>query len=272
MSDEKDPQVDASGSAGDAGGLEPEVEGPTGAGAIIGPFLNAILAPAQTFKALDVKPALAWWIVAWIAVLSTILAVINLPITQRATLAVTRAQLQASGQELSPEQLQQASTRITTVVTVMTYLSSVQIVLLIALTALLLWVLAAIMGGKGASFGRAFSVTAAAAVIHPFLYGIYATIILNMNPPEIRRPADAATLAPTLGLDLLLSGPDTPLWLNVVYMRIDLFNLWWMALIVIGSMAMLKLSKAQGIAAAVLIWGFYVLFAVGGALLQGMAG
>jgi len=58
----------------------------------------------------------------------------------------------------------------------------------------------------------------------------------------------------------------------VVYMRIDLFNLWWMALIVIGSMAMLKLSKAQGIAAAVLIWGFYVLFAVGGALLQGMAG
>ena len=269
MSDERDPRADAPETAtgGTPGNLKPEVEAPTGAGAIFGPFFNAILAPAQTFKDLDAKPALAWWIVLWIAVLSTILAVINLPITQRVMVAVTRAQLQAQGQEMSPEQLNQMASTMTTFGTVAAYGSSVIIVLMIAVTALVLWVLASIMGGKGATFGRTFGVAAAAAVIRPFLYSVYVTIILNMNPPEIRRPQDATTMTPTLGLDLVLAGPDTPLWLVAIYQRIDLFNLWWMALIVMGSMAVLKLSKGQGIAAAVVIWVLGTLIAVAGAVL-----
>lgn len=273
MSDERDPGAGApeTATAGAPGGLHPEVEVPTGAAAFFGPFFNAILAPAQTFRALDAKPALAWWIVAWIAVLSTILSVINLPITQRVMVAVTRAQLQASGRELSAEELQQAAQGMATFGTIAAYASSVFVVLMIAVTALVLWVLASIMGGKGATFGRTFGVAAAAAVIRPFLYSVYVTIILNMNPPEIRRPQDAATMTPTLGLDLVLAGPDTPVWLEVIYQRIDLFNLWWMALIVMGSMAVLKLSKGQGIAAAVVIWLLGTLIAVGGALLQGLA-
>ncbi len=275
MSDERSPRADTPEPQSPATGVDrSQLDGdaPQGAAAMVGPFFNAILAPAQTFKAIDARPALAWWIVAWIAVLSTILAVINLPITRRVMVAATRAQLLASGQEVSPEQLQQMASTMSTFGTVAAYASSVFVVLMIALTALVLWVLAAIMGGKGATFARAFGVAAAAAVIRPFLYSIYVTIILNLNPPEIRRPQDASTMTPTLGLDLLLAGPDTPVWLTVIYQRIDLFNLWWMALIVIGSMAVLKLSKGQGIAAAVVLWLLGTLFAVAGAVLGSLGG
>ena len=274
MSEELDPQAGEPGGepegydyrTGVAGG-EPE-EVPRGFAAIAGPFLNAIVAPAQCWEALDARPALSAWIVGWIAVLSTVLAVINLPITQQVMVAATRAQMQAQGSEMSAEQLEQMQQSMMTLGTVAAYASSIFLLILVALTALVIWVLAAIMGGRGASFGRSFGVAAAAGVVRPFLYSLYVTIILQMNPPEIRRPEDIAAMTPTLGLDLLLSGPDTPVWLNALFQRIDLFNVWWAVLIVGGSMALLKLSKTQGIVIALLIWLFGTLIAMGGAVLQ----
>jgi hypothetical protein len=181
--------------------------------------------------------------------------------------AASRAQIQARGSEMSAEQLEQMRQGMMTVGTVAAYASSIFLLILIAVTALVIWVLAAIMGG-GATFGRSFGVAAAAGVVRPFLYSLYATIILQMNPPEIRRPEDIATMTPTLGLDLLLSGPDTPAWLNAVFQRIDLFNIWWAVLIVGGSMALLKLSRTQGIVIALIIWLFGTIMAMGGAVLQ----
>lgn len=271
-SNELDPQEAAPQADADApDDSQPEVEEPTGAAAIFGPFFNAILAPAQCWAAIDAKPKLAAWIVVWIAMFSTVLAVINLPITQQVMVQSARAQQRAAGQEVSAEQLQQAAELMTTLGTVIAYASSLVILLLIAFTALVIWVLASIMGGTGSTFGRAFGVAAGAAVIRPFLYNIYATIILNMNPPEIRRPEDASTITPTLGLDLLLAGPDTPVWLEVIYQRIDLFNFWWLALIVSGSMVVLKLRQRQAITLAGLMWLVGTLFAVGMAMLRGLA-
>ncbi|HEX9698172.1 MAG TPA: YIP1 family protein [Acidobacteriota bacterium] len=278
MSEELDPQAGEpggepegydyrTGMAGDVAGGEP-AEAPRGFAAIVGPFLNAIVAPAQCWEALDARPALSAWIVGWIAVLSTVLAVINLPITQQVMVAATRAQMQAQGSEMSAEQLERMQQSMMTFGTVAAYASSIFLLVLVALTALVIWVLAAIMGGSGATFGRSFGVAAAAGVVRPFLYSLYVTIILQMNPPEIRRPEDIAAMTPTLGLDLLLSGPDTPVWLNAIFQRLDLFNLWWAVLIVGGSMALLKLSKTQGIVIALLIWLFGTLIAMGGAVLQ----
>jgi hypothetical protein len=273
MSEEFDPQVGATGPEQDGfddrglvPGGEPD-EAPRGFAAIVGPFLNAIVAPGQCWGALDARPVLSAWIAGWIAVLSTVLAVINLPITQQVMVAASRAQLQARGSEVSAEQLEQMQQGMMTFGTALAYASSIFLLVLIALTALVIWVLAAIMGGSGATFGRSFGVAAAAGVVRPFLYSVYATIILQMNPPEIRRPEDIATMTPTLGLDLLLSGPDTPVWLNALFQRIDLFNLWWAVLIVGGSMALLKLSRTQGIVIALIIWLFGTIIAMGGAVL-----
>ena len=78
-------------------------------------------------------------------------------------------------------------------------------------------------------------------------------------------------MVPTLGLDLILAGPDTPVWLEVLMQRIDLFSLWWAYLIVAGSVAVLKLRQGQAIIVAALIWLLFTLFAMGGALVQGLA-
>jgi hypothetical protein len=254
-----------------AGNSEFAPEPPSGIGAIAGPFFNAILAPTEAFKAIDARPALSWGIIAWIAVISTVLAVINLPITQQVMVASARASIQASGREIPPEQLRQMSEQMVTFGTIAAYASSIFVILLIGVTALILWVMASVMGGRGSTFGRAFGVAAVAAVVRPLIHSVYASIILNMNPPVIRRPEDAATMAPTLGLDLLLKGGDTPPWLAVIYQRVDLFLLWWAVLIVMGSMTVLKLSKGQGITAAAVLWVLGTLVAVGGALLQGLA-
>ena len=255
-----------------AEGGVPGVEAPSGAAAWFGPFFNAILAPAQTWEALDAKPSLSVWIIVWIMVLSTVMAVVNLPITQQIMVQSTRAAIRAQGQDMSPEQLQQMNDNMMTFGSIIAYGSSLFILLGIALIGLMIWVLAALMGGKGATSGRAFGVAAAAAVIHPLIYSVYASIILNMNPPEIRRASDASTVAPTLGLDLVLAGSDTPAWLEVLYQRIDLFSLWWGVLVVSGCMALMKLRKGQGITVAAIIWLFFTAIAMLGALAQGLSG
>ncbi len=250
--------------------VESESEGSFSIGAVFGPFLNAIVAPKECWAALDAKPMLSIWIMVWIAVFSTGIAIYNKPMTQRVMVESTMATLRAQGSEISPEQLQQMQENMMMFGSVLTYLSSIILLVIIAITALVIWVLGAIMGGSGVTFGRAFGVAAAAAVIRPFLYNIYATVILNMNPPVIRRPEDAATMTPTLGLDLVLSGADTPVWLHLIFARVDLFLLWYAVLIVTGCVGVMKLSKGQGITVATILWLFGTLLAVGGGLLQSL--
>jgi len=248
--------------------VEPEPEGPSGMGAVVGPFFNAIVAPKECWAALDAKPMLSIWIMVWIAVFSTGMAIYNMPIMQRIMVESARVGMLARGADVTPEQLQQTQDIMMMMGRVAAYGSSIMLLVMIAITALVIWVLGAIMGGAGVTFGRAFGVAAAAAVIRPFLYSIYATVILNMNPPTIRRPEDAATITPTLGLDLVLSGPDTPVWMHAFFARIDLFLLWYAVLIVTGCVGVMKLSKGQGITVATILWLFGTLVAVAGAWVQ----
>lgn len=249
-----------------------ETEGPSGVGAVFGPFMQAIVAPAQCWEALKAKPMLAIWIVVWIAVFTTGLSIVNLDITNQVMVATAQTQMRAAGAEITPEMARQQTETMVIFGNIIAYTSGILTIVFLALTALVVWVLAAIMGGKGASFGNAFAVAAAAGTIKPLLNSIYVTVIMQMNPPEIRRPEDIAAMTPTLGLDLILSGPDTAPWLNAVFQRIDLFSIWWIAVLASGAAALLKLSKGQGIAIGVVIWLIGTLLAMLGALAQGLGG
>ncbi len=273
MSDEQDNYDDApeSGRADidDVSSYAYGEEAPSGAGAIFGPFFNAILGPADCWRALDARPLLGIWIALWVGAFQTVLAIINLPISRQAMIAVARSSMQAQG-EVTAEQLQQTTGMMTMIATISAYAGVLFILLMIAVVALTIWLLATMMGGE-ATFGRSFALASAAAVIKPLLYSVYVTIILQINPPEIRRAEDIQEMTPTLGLDLLVSliwGPDTPAWLNAVFMRVDLFSLWWMVLIVSGSMALLKLSRGKGITLGAILWAFGTLFAMLGAFFQ----
>lgn len=248
-----------------------EPEGPTGAAAIFGPFISAITSPAKCWEALDARPLLSVWIALWVAAFSTAIAIYNLPITQQAMIQVTRAQMRSRGQEISAEQLQRTEQMMTTFSTWIAYVGAPlgTLIFYLAIPALVVWLVASMMRG-GATFSRSFALVSAGAVVRPLLQSIYVTIILQLNPPQIRRPEDAIQMQPSLGLDLLLSGVELPLWLTAVLKRVDLFNIWWIALVASGSMVLLKLSKGQGIAVGVIIWILGTMLAVGGALLQGL--
>ena len=247
-----------------------DVEEPSGMGAVIAPFFNAIVAPKECWAALDAKPILSVWIAVWIMVFSTAMAIYNLPLTQRVMVQSTVAALRAQGNEIPPEQLDSMRQNMMMVGSIFAYGSAVFLLIMIAISALAIWVMGALLGGAGVTFSRAFGVAAAAAVIRPLLYGLYATIILAMNPPEIRRVEDATTMTPTLGLDLVLSGADTPVWLHAIYARVDLFLLWYAVLIVTGCVGVMKLSKGQGITIATILWLLGTMLAVGGVWVQSL--
>ena len=250
--------------------IDDEAEGPSGLGAIVGPTINAIVAPAKCWQALDTKPKLAIWIFVWVAVISTILGIWNLPITTQAVTSTTEYALRAQGRDMSPEDLQRAVSITLVMVKVMAYGGATVILFLMMLfLALLMWLGASVMGGS-ARFSRSFGLAAAGAVIHPLVYGLYASIIIHMNVPEIRRPQDMALLTPTVGPHLLFDAADTPAWLYALLLRVDLFNLWWVVLVAGGAQVLLRLKKGAAITLSVGIWLLTTVIAVLLAMLQGL--
>ena len=249
--------------------IDSEDEGPSGMAAFFGPTINAIVAPAQCWKALDAKPKLSIWMFVWVALISTILAVWNLPITKQATVAMMTYQQRAQGQEVDLEQM---TSIMGTTMTLMAYIgTSVFIFVMILFLALLMWLGASVLGGSG-KFSRSFGLATAGAVIHPVMYSIYASIIIHMNPPEIRRPQDMIMMTPTVGLDLLFGNADTPIWLATLLTKIDLFNLWWVVLVAGGAQVLLRLKRGPAITLAVGIWVLTTVISMLMSMLQGLGG
>ena len=112
------------------------------------------------------------------------------------------------------------------------------------------------MAGRGATFGRSFALASAVGVVKPFLNNVYIAVILRLNPPVIRRPADMAQLQPSLGLDLIVPSSDMAVWMVALLKRVDLFSIWWLMLVVAGAGPILKLSKGQGVTLGLVIWFF----------------
>ena len=251
--------------------FDDEPEGPSGIGAFLGPTINAVVAPAKCWEALDAKPKLAIWIYVWVALVSTALAIWNLPITRQATIAMMTYQQRAQGQEMGPEDLDRLTSIMGTTMSLVAYIgTSVLILVMILFLALLMWLGASVLGGSG-KFSRSFGLAAAGAVIHPVMYSIYASIIIHMNPPEIRRPQDMIMMTPTVGLDLLFGNADMPIWLMTLLTKIDLFNLWWVVLVAGGAQVLLRLKKGPAVTMAVGIWVLTTVISILMAMVQALS-
>jgi len=252
-------------------GKQADDAGASGMGAILTPTFNAILAPTECFEVLDERPVRAWWIWLWTSLVMLGLGIWNMSITRAAFNAMTRAQLEASGQDVSAEQIQQAQEFNQTIGTVTTFAAPVFLLVQFLVIAAIIWLVASMMGRSG-GFSRAFAVTMGGAVIHPILYTIYASVILHMNPPEIRRPQDMALMTPSAGIDLLFDRSELASWLLPILQRVDLFNLWWAVVVVIGGEKLLGLRRGQAVTVAVVVWFLTTAIASLGGLAQGLAG
>lgn len=239
--------------------------------AILGPTINVIVAPSRCWQMLDARPALSIWILILIGILVTGLAFANLPITLQASHLAVQQTMGARGGDLSAEELEDAFGTMDTFYRGFAGAAGIFVAILLAIFALLIWFGASVMGGS-AKFSRSFALAAAAGVVHPGLAGVYTTLLLRLNPPEIRRMEDMWMLAPSAGIDLFFDRSDLPVWLVTLLARIDLFNIWWIVLIASGSVVMLRLSKGKGYAVAIFIWALSTAFAVGAAALGSMSG
>ena len=139
-------------------------------------------------------------------------------------------------------------------------------VVLIGVIAVMLWAGSSMLGGR-VRFANSFAVASVAAVVHPAMAGLFMATAWQMDPPQIRRMADIPAAVPSLGLDLLLGSEGMSMVARTFLMRMDLFNLWWGVLIVMGARSLLRLKKGGAIGLAFVIW---LITAGTGALLSGM--
>lgn len=264
-----------SGAVGDGSGDGPS-DGPGWLATAVKPTFDAIFDPKSCWRVLDDRPVRAVWIFVWVAVAVTALGAYNLPLTEQMLVANARAGFEAPGQ-VAAEGEEAAAARERVERTAETWgklfvgLSPVFVLAQLLIFAGILWAGAA-MTGSTASFGRSFGVVAAAAVVYPVLYTVYATVVLSNDPPEIRGPEDAVHLQPSAGLDLLFGAADLPAWADALLKQVSLFNVWWIVLVASGSAALLRISRAKGATLAIFIAVISAIPAVIGALVGGAFG
>ena len=60
---------------------------------------------------------------------------------------------------------------------------------------------------------------------------------------------------PSLGLSLLLDTTELSPAMAQVAARVDVFNFWWMAVVVIGGEQLLGLKRGSAMTLAIVLWG-----------------
>jgi len=160
--------------------------------------------------------------------------------------------------QMPPEQAASAKAIGAKFTGVIAYAYTVVILIFTAIIALLVWVTANFGFGGTAKFGQVFSVY------------MYANLVMNLKY-LLAIIALFAGLAPD---SFLLQNPvgtnigyylstDAPKWLTALCMHIDLFEIWAVALSVIGISIVAKISRGKAAAAVVGWWLILVLVGVG---------
>ena len=231
----------------------PEVGPLRGVTAVIGPTLNAIFAPTKAFEALAQRPVLACWPIIWVTALMMVLGVVNFEITRQIWRVATIEAMAQRGQNINAEQIRTMLEMMDRWAPVSVFALNLSIILTVGVFAVFIWMGTSIMGGS-TQFSLSFVVASIAAVIHPLLTTAFVTLVWCLDPPQIRRVADFMQSTPTLGLGLLFSRELHPSLAQVV-LRVDVFNVWWMALVVIGGERLLSLKRGSAMMLSIALWG-----------------
>ena len=246
--------------------------GPSGLPAIFGPTVNAVFAPAAAYDTLDRRPSLAGWVMVWIIVGLMFAGWANMDVTRQfarvGMIQGMQQQMAQSGQEIDTERLREMVETVDRFAPAWAIGGNLFIVIAVLVIAVLIWGGATMFGGS-AKFSRALGVASVGAVIHPLMATFFTTFMWWMSPPEIRRIEDIAASLPTLGLDLVLGSPDMSFAMRTLLQRVDLFNAWWVILVVMGAERLLRVKRGGAIGLAVGIWALTTAMSVGWASLGG---
>lgn len=230
-----------------------QVDPVRGVAAVLAPTWNAIVAPTKALAALAARPRLAWWVLLWVMLGMVGLSLANLDLQRQFMRVGVISSMQQQGQTPDPEQLARMVEGMDRFAPIIAVAQNLFLLVLVLVIAAMLWGGSTLFGGKS-DFSRAVAVAAVGSVIHPLLSTAYVALNWRMNPPEIRRVADIANAIPTLSLDLLVGSDQMSFALRAFLMRIDVFNLWWVIVVVMGCERLLGLKRGAAVSLAAGIW------------------
>ena len=218
--------------------------------------------PREAFK--DIARSPRWWIpVLIIAAMGTIYSfAFGAKIGwDRAGRQILEASPQAAN--MTPQQMEQAISRIATVARFQQYLGILTTALLILIVAAVMKFLFDVLMGADLGMNRYMGIVGYANL--PLVISTALTLlVLNLKSPE-----DFSVTNP-LAFNVGAFLPDgTAPWLRGLGASLDLFSFWVIALIAIGvSSATRKISFGKALVTVLIPWGLYVLLRAGALALQ----
>jgi len=241
-------------------------------------LLWGILArPRATFQRLNENGRRAWWLPALLATIAVILPIlVGSPLrAQMAREAVASVQTQM-GETLSPEQQQQMeqAQQIAASPLIITVFPSVTGVLGLVV-GWLVWAgalyLVGMVAGGHASFGALFRMVVWAWIPYA-LRGFLQALYILLTGQLIAHPGLSGLVAGEQTVEKVLTAPPTTgqMVVSAFLARIDLFLFWNLALLVVGTMVVTRLSARKATALVLGIWLLLTLMGLIPTLVSGL--